>query len=47
MQVNKLLDEIGSIAGGREIIFGGDFNLTVSHWSQLSLNFGKSRSSST
>jgi len=34
MQVNKLLDEIGSVAGGREIIIGGDFNLTVSHWSE-------------
>lgn len=30
-QVNKLLDEIGRIANGREIIIGGDFNLTVSH----------------
>jgi len=34
MQVNKLLDEIGSVAGGRKIIIGGDFNLTVSHWSE-------------
>jgi len=33
-QVNKLLDEIGGIAGGREIIIGGDFNLTVSNWSE-------------
>lgn len=30
-QVNKLLDEIGRIANGSEIIVGGDFNLTVSH----------------
>ena len=30
-QVNKLLDEIGCIANGREIIFGGDFNLTISY----------------
>jgi len=30
-QVNKLVDEIGRIASGREIIVGGDFNLTVSH----------------
>jgi len=30
-QVNKLLDEIGCIANGREMIVGGDFNLTVSH----------------
>jgi endonuclease/exonuclease/phosphatase family metal-dependent hydrolase len=31
-QVNKLLDEIKKVAGGREIVIGGDFNLTVSHW---------------
>lgn len=31
-QVNKLLDEIGRISGGRELVIGGDFNLTVSHW---------------
>jgi exonuclease III len=31
-QVNKLLDEISRIAGRREIIIGGDFNLTVSNW---------------
>jgi exonuclease III len=31
-QVNKLLDEIKKVAAGREIIIGGDFNLTVSHW---------------
>jgi endonuclease/exonuclease/phosphatase family metal-dependent hydrolase len=30
-QVNKLLDEIGRIAIGSEIIIGGDFNLTVSN----------------
>lgn len=30
--VNKLLDEIGKVAGGREVVIGGDFNLTVSHW---------------
>ena len=30
-QVNKLLDEIGRIAIGSEIIVGGDFNLTVSN----------------
>lgn len=29
-KVNKLLDEIGRIASGSEIILGGDFNLTVS-----------------
>jgi len=29
-QVNKLLDEIGRIASGSEIVLGGDFNLTVS-----------------
>jgi len=32
--VNMILDEIGRIALGREIIIGGDFNLTVSHWSE-------------
>jgi endonuclease/exonuclease/phosphatase family metal-dependent hydrolase len=31
-QVNKLLDEIRRIAKTRQIIVGGDFNLTVSHW---------------
>ncbi len=31
-QVNQLLDEIKKIAGGREVILGGDCNLTVSHW---------------
>jgi endonuclease/exonuclease/phosphatase family metal-dependent hydrolase len=31
-QVNKLLDEIKNVAAGREVIIGGDFNLTVSHW---------------
>ncbi|MFO1064945.1 MAG: hypothetical protein U0892_13860 [Pirellulales bacterium] len=30
-QVNKLLDEIARIANGREIILGGDFNLTIGH----------------
>lgn len=30
--VNKILDEISRIAGRREIIIGGDFNLTVSNW---------------
>ena len=30
-QVNKLLDAIARIADGREIIVGGDFNLTVSN----------------
>ena len=29
-QVNKLLDEIARIADGREVLLGGDFNLTVS-----------------
>lgn len=29
-QVNNLLDAIGQIAAGREIILGGDFNLTIS-----------------
>jgi exonuclease III len=32
-QVNKLLDEIKRIAGGKEVILGGDFNITVSNWS--------------
>jgi endonuclease/exonuclease/phosphatase family metal-dependent hydrolase len=31
-QVNKLLNEIQAVAAGREVIIGGDFNLTVSHW---------------
>jgi endonuclease/exonuclease/phosphatase family metal-dependent hydrolase len=30
-QVNKILDVIVSIAQGRDVILGGDFNLTVSH----------------
>lgn len=30
--VNKVLDEIRKVAGGREVVIGGDFNLTVSHW---------------
>lgn len=30
-QVNRLLDEINKLAGGREVIIGGDFNVTVSH----------------
>lgn len=30
--VNKILDRISRIAGRREIIIGGDFNLTVSNW---------------
>jgi hypothetical protein len=31
-EVNRLLDEIGRVACGRELVIGGDFNLTVSHW---------------
>jgi endonuclease/exonuclease/phosphatase family metal-dependent hydrolase len=31
-QVNRILDEIAQVAQGREIIIGGDFNLTVSHF---------------
>jgi exonuclease III len=31
-QVNKLLDEISKVAGRREIVIGGDFNITVSNW---------------
>lgn len=31
-QVNQLLDEIARLAGGQEIVIGGDFNLTVSNW---------------
>jgi exonuclease III len=30
--VNKILDKIKRIAHNREIIIGGDFNLTVSNW---------------
>lgn len=32
-QVNKLLDEIKKVAGRREIVIGGDFNVAVSNWS--------------
>jgi hypothetical protein len=32
-QVNKLLDEIKKVAAGRDVVIGGDFNLTVSNWS--------------
>jgi endonuclease/exonuclease/phosphatase family metal-dependent hydrolase len=32
-QVNKLLDEIKMVAAGRDVVIGGDFNLTVSNWS--------------
>ena len=32
-QVNKLLDEIKLVAAGRDVVIGGDFNLTVSNWS--------------
>jgi endonuclease/exonuclease/phosphatase family metal-dependent hydrolase len=31
-QVNRLLDEIKKVAGGRDVVIGGDFNITVSHW---------------
>jgi exonuclease III len=31
-QVNRLLDEIKKVAAGREVVIGGDFNLTVSCW---------------
>lgn len=31
-QVNRLLDEIKGLASGMDIIIGGDFNLTLSHW---------------
>lgn len=27
-----ILDEIKKLAEGRDVIIGGDFNLTVSHW---------------
>jgi endonuclease/exonuclease/phosphatase family metal-dependent hydrolase len=30
-QVNRLLDRIGKLARGREVVIGGDFNVTVSH----------------
>src|SRR5207248_537427 len=30
--VNMILHEIKKLAGGREVVIGGDFNLTVSHW---------------
>jgi endonuclease/exonuclease/phosphatase family metal-dependent hydrolase len=31
-QVNKLLDEIKKVAAGRDVVIGGDFNLTVGNW---------------
>ncbi len=31
-QVNRLLDEIQTIAVGGDLVIGGDFNLTVSRW---------------
>ena len=31
-QVNRILDRIKKIARGREVVIGGDFNLTVSHY---------------
>jgi endonuclease/exonuclease/phosphatase family metal-dependent hydrolase len=31
-QVNKLLDEIKTVAAGGDVVIGGDFNLTVSNW---------------
>jgi hypothetical protein len=31
-QVNRLLDEIKKVAAAREVVIGGDFNLTVSDW---------------
>jgi exonuclease III len=31
-QVNLILDDIALMASGRDIIVGGDFNLSVSHW---------------
>jgi endonuclease/exonuclease/phosphatase family metal-dependent hydrolase len=30
--VNMILDEIKKVAGNHEVVIGGDFNLTVSHW---------------
>lgn len=30
--VNKILDEIKKIVKDRDVVIGGDFNLTVSHW---------------
>jgi endonuclease/exonuclease/phosphatase family metal-dependent hydrolase len=34
-QMNKILDGIKQVARGREVVIGGDFNLTVSHWPGL------------
>jgi endonuclease/exonuclease/phosphatase family metal-dependent hydrolase len=31
-QVNRLLDKIKKVAGRREVVLGGDFNITVSNW---------------
>ena len=33
-QVNKILDAISRLAGQREIIIGGDFNVSISHWAE-------------
>jgi hypothetical protein len=30
--LNKVLDQITKVAGDREVVIGGEFNLTVSHW---------------
>jgi len=33
-QVNKILDAISRVAGQKEIIIGGDFNITISGWTE-------------
>lgn len=40
-QVNRLLDEIGRVAVGRDTLIGGDFNIGVSHWSRTTRPAGK------
>ena len=41
-QVNRILNEIASFASGRDLIIAGDFNLTVSHWSESARPIKKS-----
>jgi len=36
-QFNRILDEIAAIVDGRDVIIAGDFNLTISHFSDTSI----------
>lgn len=40
-RVNAILDAIEQIAGGSEVIIGGDFNLSVSNWSGSAMAVSK------